>query len=558
MTDLSQELAEPPVAVDDPVCKRIQVKIVLILAVFAILTSAVARWWLLHSPLHMDEYTYLFVGRLFELGESWPTLTYIFGADFNWHMFGWAHSILDNHLSARLLSLFFALLSLIGVYFLVNSVWHSKLQATCSVLLLSITAPHIYISSIATYDVIAFCLFTWAMFFFWKLALDESASDSEDLVAEKVASQRAQYWFFVGSMLLIAACLSKYVLILYLPPLLLLLLIFKPRFVLPAVLLVGGALLLYVFVNKDSLQVLYETQILITQSANIERQDLIFRMVSLVSWLMGLLLFVWLIYSIIRPAVSGSNISQGSNSSNLRLPGVTPQLAYLLLATPLPLYHIISSNQIALMKHLSYFYLFTVPLIAYGITQVFRLICNYVSDSPENSNKTARMFLGACTVCVFSAFIVQVIISNAKTANQLSRGFPDMTATTDYWQSKRYESEHSGRILSEDPYLFRYAALPDFPQALISETTFLDNDLDGAHSRQDVRDAIWDRKFSWVLLTDQIHPEENHLYRRLLSLRGYELAVSKPYFVSGLLSGNRHGNVELYHLSKSKKIALSD
>ena len=168
------------------------------------------------------------------------------------------------------------------------------------------------------------------------------------------------------------------------------------------------------------------------------------------------------------------------------------------------------------------------------------------------------MAVAGCVACVFAGFITQVVVSNIKTASELSRGFPDMSAAAGYWQSKRYDKEHSGRILSEDPYLFRYTALPDFPQALISETTFLDNDLDGSYSDQDVQDAIWDRKFAWVFLTDQIHPEENKLYRRLLSLRGYEQMVNEPYYLTGLLTGNRHGTVELYHLSQSKKVALSD
>ncbi len=558
MPDSPQEPEKPLAASIDPVFDRIKFEMVALLALFAIVASFTTRWWLVQSPLHMDEYTYLFVGRLFQLGESWPTLTYIFGADFNWHIFGWAFSLLDSHLSARFLSLFFAFLSLVGVYFLVNAVWRSRFQAVFSVLLLSVTAPHMYISSIATYDILAFCLFTWSMFFFWKLALAESASDSDDLVAEKVENQQAQYKFCAGSILLIGACLSKYVLVLYLPPLLLILLLFKPRFALPAMLVVGSALLLYTLLSRESLQVLYETQILITQSANIGRQDLLIRMYSLVGWIIGLLVLSYLIFTLVRPVFSNIRRYRKPGSRRRGITGITPQIAYLILALPLPLYHIASSNQIALIKHLNYFYLFIIPLIAFWIARTFDGITAFVGSHSENTGKASRMAVAGCVACVFAGFITQVVVSNIKTASELSRGFPDMSAAAGYWQSKRYDKEHSGRILSEDPYLFRYTALPDFPQALISETTFLDNDLDGSYSDQDVQDAIWDRKFAWVFLTDQIHPEENKLYRRLLSLRGYEQMVNEPYYLTGLLTGNRHGTVELYHLSQSKKVALSD
>lgn len=84
----------------------------------------------------------------------------------------------------------------------------------------------------------------------------------------------------------------------------------------------------------------------------------------------------------------------------------------------------------------------------------------------------------------------------------------------------------------------------------------MDNNLDGEYTSQDVQDAIWDYKFKWVLLTDQIHPKDNILYRRLLSLRGYEAVVRHPYSLTPLLTGNRNGVVELYQL-RDKVIAVS-
>ena len=198
---------------------------------------------------------------------------------------------------------------------------------------------------------------------------------------------------------------------------------------------------------------------------------------------------------------------------------------------------------------MNYFYLFALPLVACAIVDIAKGARAYLHQAKSAEN---RPWLGLSSVSlvlvVVGGLAAQLVVSNLRIAADLSKGFPDISAAADYWQKSRLDKNNSGRILSEDPYLFRFAALPDFPQALISETTFLDNNQDGEYTSQDVKDAIWDHKFKWVLLTDQIHPQENRLYRRLLLLRGYEAVVRQPYSLTPLLTGNRNGVVELYQL----------
>ena len=110
----------------------------------------------------------------------------------------------------------------------------------------------------------------------------------------------------------------------------------------------------------------------------------------------------------------------------------------------------------------------------------------------------------------------------------------------------RSQPQSTSRILSEDPYIFRYLADHGFDQARISETTYLDNDLDGQFTEQDIVDALWDRKYQWVLLTDQIHPLQNARYRHILKLREYRAVFNQPYYLTDILGGNHLGNVQLF------------
>ena len=546
------EPAEVHAAGVRPFCLRSKIVAGLV-ALGVLVVALAARWLLVSSPLHMDEYNYLFVGRLFHLGESWPTLTYIFGADFNWRLLGWAYSISNTPESARFIAAVAGLFSLIAVYMMVYVVWKSRLRAIVTIMLFALMAPHIYISSLATYDIVAFCLFCWGMVFLWSLMLSEPipkfVSDIDDISLISSMRRRSRILLICTAVLIVAAVLSKYVLILYLPCLLFVVLLYKPRYALPAMLMVGGLLSIYAWQARESLMVLYQTQILITQSANINRFELFKRFSYLLCWTVVLLAFVNILNfglrripawrSLLADSMGGSNITES----------LKPKFLFLMLALPLPVYHLASSNQIASIKHLNYFYLFALPLVACAIVDIAKGARAYLHQAKSAEN---RPWLGLSSVSlvlvVVGGLAAQLVVSNLRIAADLSKGFPDISAAADYWQKSRLDKNNSGRILSEDPYLFRFAALPDFPQALISETTFLDNNQDGEYTSQDVKDAIWDHKFKWVLLTDQIHPQENRLYRRLLLLRGYEAVVRQPYSLTPLLTGNRNGVVELYQL----------
>lgn len=65
-----------------------------------------------------------------------------------------------------------------------------------------------------------------------------------------------------------------------------------------------------------------------------------------------------------------------------------------------------------------------------------------------------------------------------------------------------------------------------------------------------IKDAIWDRKFDYVLLTDSIHPEENLILRDILLQRDYSLKFNEAYFLSSVMTKNITGNISFYARNK--------
>ena len=101
-------------------------------------------------------------------------------------------------------------------------------------------------------------------------------------------------------------------------------------------------------------------------------------------------------------------------------------------------------------------------------------------------------------------------------------------------------------VLSENPYLFRYFGRGRLPQSQIKESNWLDNDRDGKHESQDVIDAIWDRKFRYVYLNDQLHPALNVKLRKTLQQRGYKVVITQPYTSSAAMGYVQRGSLVLY------------
>jgi len=447
-------------------------------------------------PPHMDEYDYLFVGRHLLSGLTWPTHSYIFGSDLSWYLYGFFDKYAGGHIGARIAAILVGGLSLLGFFVFVFQLWSSKHVALLSTLMLAASANHIFISTMATYDIISFCFFTWAL----ATALYTAKTESYMIA-------------LLSAALLSLAIISKYTTILYLPFIGIVMLYSAPRQALAAGVAIAAMLAVYVKLHFIELSVLYEQQIVGVHSANSTRSDIAVRVFKQ----LGLMLYFWICAIVVC-----------SLRLNRKLTVTNKVLVILLVfSLPMPFYHFYSGNHISLFKHLNFSALFLIPATAWVLVEADKRISSESRQVP----------------ILLAAFAVAYMIFNTAQLGRIKNAYPDTTALS---QVIAENINDDSTILSENPYIFRYLASDVVPQYNIKETTWLDNNHDGIRSSQDVKDALWDRKFELVLLTDQIHENDNPQFRSILSQRGYIPIYSNAYQLSSVMTKITQGKLTLY------------
>jgi len=472
-------------------------------------------------PGHMDEYDYLFVGKILTAGDEWPTLTYIFGSDFNWYLLGWSERLFDGFFEilfedplnglrgARIVPALCGIVSLLFTGLITHHLWKSRAVATVAVVLLAISAPHIHISRLATYDIISFSFFTASLY------------------TLLLACSKGQYRYAklcVGVLLFTAAVLSKYVVLLFIPVVGGVMLVMAPGMALSACLLLGGLLGAYVLFNKNELLVLYQHQISVVHGANADRVELVLIILPYLAVPLVLCAIGILAMTIRQFEFSGSldNAQFKKNRSIL--------IASLFLSTPLIAYHLYESNLISLYKHSVYSVFFLTPISAWVMTRlVYSRVCKSISSRLV---PIASIGLALCTA-------VQM--------HSIEKAFPDVLPLM------RVSTELIGpdaKVLSEDPYLFRYTLFGELEQSQINEMGWLDFNSDGVHESNDVVQALQKRHFDFVFLNDQINPDSNHIYRKILDERDYRLVYTENYKLSAAMTKNRSGSLALYQRVK--------
>ncbi len=456
-------------------------------------------------PVHMDEYGYLFVGRQLLSGNSWPSHSYIFGADFNWYFFGFFDRLTNGLEGARFAAAALGIFSLAGCYCFYQLLWSRKSVAVIGTLLLALSSSHLFVSRIATYDIVSFSIFCWGL-----------------VLAAFAVRRNCMPAAVCGALLIALAVLSKYIVVLYLPLIALIWIVIRPLQAITAMLLVAFTLVFYCVVHFNALFELYQIQIAGVHSANTTGLDILTR-VFLQAGLPLLVSFFAVVYGVFL-----------RNKNTLRMP-----LLFLLIAMalPLPLYHLVSENLISLYKHLVFALFFLCPAVAWlAVEVVDRFKCSHPV-------KTAS--------AVFVVFLVYVTTNQTMLA-KMHAGFPD---TSQLLPVINHNIDANVTILSEDPYLFRYLSAesngrsPQVLQSGIKETSWLDNDNNGSYTSQDVKDALWDGKYELVLLTDQVHPDFNDEYRKILLLRNYQLLHDMPYQLTDVMTQNTHGRISFYRRS---------
>lgn len=475
----------------------------LILACVSLFVIAVLRLQLDGRAGHMDEYDYLFVGKTLLAGNNWPTHTYIFGWNINWLLLAWGDLTFGGISGARLIASLLGVLSIAGIYCFVLVLWRNKTTALIAALLLSLEGAHLYTSKLATYDIISFTFFVWAL---------------PAVLLACGATKHRWLWTVCSASLLVAAVLSKYTAAIYLPFIATMVLFYAPKQAIAGIVLIAGAIGTYAFIHFDQLEVLYSIQISGAHDKNATSVDIALRS--------GRQLFILLIFAII--AIGYSLIY-----ARTAFPRI---LLLLAMGLPLIMYHLLGQNVISLQKHLVYSSLFLIPIAAWGMQQI---------TTPIRSSKR-RIMLLACSLSLFG-------LSNLQQLEVMQSSYPDVHAVVPF--AALIQAKES--VLSEDPYLFRYLLHDKVSQSQINETTWLDNNKDGLHEHKDVQHAVWDRKFNYVFLNDQQHANRNEKLRKMLVLRGYSTLLHQPYELTTMSGTTRSGIISLHARTDSNLTMLN-
>lgn len=485
----------------------------LFLAVLALLlaVSAYLRLKFDYNAGHMDEYDYLFVGHRLLSGLGWPSYSYIFGSDLNWYLLGLGDHLFGGLTGARMVSGIFGLLSLLGMYLFTYVLWRSRLIAFIATSLLALQSIQLFISRFATYDIISFAYFSLAL---------------APLVLACQKTDRSRYLYLVLSVVLMSlAITSKYVVILYMPLLAGLVLLHSPKLGFTFGFLVGAVLMAYIALHWEPLLRLYEVQIKgVHGVGNGSFEYLIWSEIKYL-WM---LLLAWLIAVIWRAMECGRGFWRDTRWQQLVILAV--------LALPMAAYHLNALNMISLFKHLVYSVYFLIPAAAWLIGMVLK----------ESDYRYIKQVIASLALVGFSAVSYQQLV-------EMETAYADVSPVLEKVDG---QLTRQSTILSEDPYLFRYLGVDSVPQEQIKESGWLDNDLDGKHETKDVIEAVWDSKFSYVYLNDQLHPSLNVKLRKLLALKKYQQVWSETYEISDVMSRKTKGTMSLYKRTEAPRLSL--
>lgn len=480
-----------------------QTTVVLLALLIASGISLWQRTQLNFSAGHMDEYDYLFVAKTLLAGRDWPTHTYIFGSDVSWYLLGWGELLFGGLSGARTMAAALGLLSLLGTYLFARELWQCTKTAAIATLLLAVSAEHIFISRLASYDSVSFALFCLAM-----MPLLRGARDPK-------TTTRQFIYLSTGMSLLLGAVLTKYTTAAYLPFIGLLLLRASVVRALYFSFVMAIGIGIYVALHWTDLQTLYSVQINGIHGANTTRSDIVYR--TLYHTGIPLALTILALFR---------SDSEKKNALTL--------IVLVAMASPLFFYHLHGKNLISLYKHLNFSLFFLTCGAAWGLVKMVDIrTFSYLKSRKEK----------LAPVC-FASVIALYTAVNSLQLKALESGFPNVQSLVQYLNENPIASDAT--ILSEDPYLFRYLQFDQNSQHHLKETTWLDNNQDGIHSHEDVVDALSTRSFDVVLLTDVIHPEYNKQYRPIIRQHGYQPVYTEPYQLTPVMSGNQTGTLTLY------------
>lgn len=454
----------------------------------ALVISIFFRLSLGYNTLHFDEAGYLFVGERLLNGAQWPTKTYVFSSDFPLILLAFFQKYFGEY-GGRIFSAVVSFASLVYFYKIVSFARFSLSLRFLTLALACVQVSHIAISRLATYDALCFFFMT-ASTYYSMLSI----------------TKKSMFWLIVSASAFLLSVFSKYIAIAYLPVFYFFLFLRSPRVALVFFGLTFPVLLGYVVVYYDSLIVLFQGQVQGSHANNVPPitllKTLIFMFWPLVLW--GLLMFPflkWVDFKIIFVLLSA--------------------------ASPVVAYHFYNKDFISLYKH-SVYCSFALSFLVCYLVHCYR--------KPYIFNVNMNYFL--------SALVVLTLANSIYWIKESESGWPNYKALYTYVDA---HSNENTRILSEDPYNFRYRYSDRIALKNLKDVNWFDYNQDGVREEKDVLDAARDGYFSYIIVDESIRPNLVGKLKGDENLAHYERVLYQPNIkVSALVNRNTSASIALY------------
>ncbi len=260
---------------------------------------------------------------------------------------------------------------------------------------------------------------------------------------------------------------------------------------------------MYVLSNWSDLLILLKSQLLSVHVENTSLNSLLIVVFSYIS-----------IYLLFLPLLVNKNTLK-----NKKL------ILCLFLSLPFIIYHLFTENKISFYKHLVYSIFFLVPVLVMGMRELNRRLSFFTRN---------MLFYLLFTVALCVSFFQ---IKSIETA------FPNTEKPIALIKS---DTDKSGPVLSENPYLLRHALYPIMDIANMHDIYTYDANKDGVPEKQELFDAVWDGYFEYIYLDGRFSPDITAFIRDNLVVNSYKIIHEEKYLTSGVMSGNQQGAITLY------------
>ncbi|MEM7001428.1 MAG: hypothetical protein AAF529_11620 [Pseudomonadota bacterium] len=443
-----------------------------------------------YNTLYVDESGYLFAGERILNAEHWPTKSYVFSSDAPLVVLAVGQHLLGEY-GGRIVALCCVYLAA-WLIFLSLRLWavganHARWAATICCLL----PAHILLGQLATYDAICLLMVTLCVY-----------------VASRLQRQPSQGLTLVLGLLAVGTILTKYIALAFLPGLFVWCWIYHRRLLATLLFATIVPLAAYITWHWPELNRLVAQQVLGSHAANAK---------------VGYLLNIIFSHTYALCAGIFALLAVTDSAALRRLTKSRHLLVIGGLLLPLPVYHLVTQDAIALHKHMIYT---SMGLVVVGVWIV------------QHVPKLKFMPIFATSIATFL-----LVMQGFATKERHQYAWPDSSSAQNYLLAA---AQPDTTVLSENPYLMRYALRHQTDLRNVQDTSWLDYNQDGSHQPQDVIEALQAGAFDYVYLDDMSNQPLNTLLRRGPLRHGYVLVQDQWHTLSGLVTPVRRVRQSLY------------